>query len=138
MTHIELYKLALDALEPGLDCARDKAEDIHESYKGYYPERHARADKNVAEIEAAIAALQAALAEPQSDPIVGTRSWYENGKLTTINLKHSEVYTHPPVPEPLTVVEIMREWNSAKDSVVDFARAIEAAIRSKSLTGTPQ
>ena len=37
------------------------------------------------------------------------------------------LYTCPPAREPLTVVEIMREWNSAKNSVVEFARAIEAA-----------
>jgi hypothetical protein len=31
----------------------------------------------------------------------------------------------------LGVVEIMREWSSAKDSVVDFARAIEAKLKEK-------
>ena len=36
--------------------------------------------------------------------------------------------TSPPAQrKPLTVVEIMREWNSANNSVVNFARAIEAA-----------
>jgi hypothetical protein len=148
MTHIELYKLALDALEPGLDCARDKAEDIHESYKGYYPERHARADKNVAEIEAAIAALQAALAEPSAEPVAYLHKHYGHlqdarglSQAQYDEYKNGQwvpLFTHPPVPESLTVVEIMREWSSAKDSVVDFARAIEAAIRSKSLTGTSQ
>ena len=40
---------------------------------------------------------------------------------------HVPLYTTPPARKPLTVVEIMREWNSANNSVVDFARAIEAA-----------
>lgn len=35
--------------------------------------------------------------------------------------------------KPLTVVEIMREWNSANNSVVDFARAIEAKLKEKNI-----
>ena len=34
---------------------------------------------------------------------------------------------YPQPSKPLTVVEIMREWHSANNSVVDFSRAIEAA-----------
>lgn len=37
----------------------------------------------------------------------------------------------PPASKPLTVVEIMREWNSANNSVVNFARAIEAKLKEK-------
>ena len=36
-----------------------------------------------------------------------------------------------PAQQPLTVVEIMREWNSANNSVINFARAIEAKLREK-------
>lgn len=61
----KLLQQALDALETGLDCTRDKAENIHESYKGYYPERHAQADKDVAYIEATIEALRAAIDRPE-------------------------------------------------------------------------
>jgi hypothetical protein len=45
------------------------------------------------------------------------------------------LYTTPPAAQRqwvgLDVVEIMREWSSAKDSVVDFARAIEAKLKEK-------
>jgi len=62
-----LLKQALDALETGLDCARDKAENFHESYKGYYQERHAAVDRDVSDIEVAIEALQAAIDVPETD-----------------------------------------------------------------------
>jgi hypothetical protein len=65
----EAAQMVLDALETGLDCARDKAENIHESYKGYFPERHAQADKDVANIEEGINAIRAALAEPDYVPL---------------------------------------------------------------------
>ncbi|CAB4141606.1 hypothetical protein UFOVP416_52, partial [uncultured Caudovirales phage] len=44
-----------------------------------------------------------------------------------LNEPMKPLYTTPPQRKPLTVVEIMREWRTANDSVVDFARAIEAA-----------
>jgi hypothetical protein len=89
MTHITAMKLALEALT-----------NLHDEDMDYLTRNKLGGENNQRMVFAreAIAALQAALAEP-SDPIVGTRSWYENGKLTTINLKHSEVYTHPPVPK---------------------------------------
>jgi len=59
----------LDALETGLYCTRDKAEDTHASYKGYYPERHASVDRDVADIEAAIGTLQAMLEQKPSEPV---------------------------------------------------------------------
>ena len=46
----------------------------------------------------------------------------------------SRLYSTTPPKRPwagLTVVEIMREWHSANDSVVDFARVIEAKLKEK-------
>jgi hypothetical protein len=53
-TQTDAIKLAL---ETGLDCAREVAAQVHEQYKGYKPNRHAAVDADVAQIEAALAAL---------------------------------------------------------------------------------
>ena len=53
------------ALETGADLARNHAEDVHESYKGYFPERHAAADRDVADITDAITTIRAALANAE-------------------------------------------------------------------------
>jgi hypothetical protein len=54
----ELKQQIIDALETAVDNARNLAEDAHESYRGYYPELHAAVDRDVAEAEAALAAIQ--------------------------------------------------------------------------------
>jgi hypothetical protein len=128
MTHIELYKLALDALEMVRVGANTRVR-----------------------MDFAIAALQAALAEP-SEPVAwitkggkGDLWWYqsctEDGELNPEDLP---LYTHPPVPvrptdsEPLTEGEIDSiadtcKFDGSSTAVYphEFARAIEAAIRSK-------
>jgi hypothetical protein len=57
-------KLIISALETGVDLARGNAEAVHANYKGYYPERHAAADRDVADMEAALAAARAHLEQP--------------------------------------------------------------------------
>lgn len=59
----DAIKLAIDALEIGLDCAQEVAHRTHEELKGYKPHRHAAVDADVAKIEAALAALRA---QPES------------------------------------------------------------------------
>jgi hypothetical protein len=56
----------------------------------------------------AYAALEKALAEHamrevqrlgqeiEQEPVVGTKTWFEDGKVVTQNLYHSDVYTTPP------------------------------------------
>ena len=34
--------------------------------------------------------------QPAQEPIVGTKTWFEDGKIVTQNLRHSDVYTTPP------------------------------------------
>jgi hypothetical protein len=48
----------LDALETGLECAREVAADIHLKWAGYKPHKHAAVDADVAKIEKAIAAIK--------------------------------------------------------------------------------
>jgi RNA binding exosome subunit len=57
----ETLEQALRNLETGVDLTRNHAEVIHASYKGYYPERHAAADHDVTDMEAAVAAVTEAL-----------------------------------------------------------------------------
>ena len=55
----DAIKLAIDALEAGLDCAQEVAHRTHEELRGYKPHRHAAVDADVSKIEAALAALRA-------------------------------------------------------------------------------
>ena len=64
-----LLEQLVGALETGIDLARNHAEDVHESYKGYYPERHAAVDRDVVDIAEAITAGRAALANAKPDPL---------------------------------------------------------------------
>jgi len=70
----------LDALETGLDCARDKAEDTHDSYRGYYPERHASVDRDVAEMESAMTIVQAMLEQKPDDLHIAYMAGFHAGK----------------------------------------------------------
>lgn len=56
-----LMRQALQALETGHDCSIEVANDVHEKYKGYKPQRHAAVDMDVSQIDAAITALRSRL-----------------------------------------------------------------------------
>lgn len=60
----EPTQLIISALETGVDLARGNAEAVHANYKGYYPERHAAADRDVSDMEAALTAARAHLEHP--------------------------------------------------------------------------
>jgi hypothetical protein len=38
----------------------------------------------------------ASLAQPAREPVIGTKTWFEDGKIVTQNLYHSDIYTTPP------------------------------------------
>ena len=64
------------------------------------------------------------LAQPEQEPVEDVVAYHSDGTRT--------VRIAPKRPwAGLTVVEIMREWHSANDSVVDFARVIEAKLKEK-------
>ena len=44
-------------------------------------------------------ALRQALAQPEQEPVVGTKTWFEDGKVVTQNLYASDIYTAPPKQE---------------------------------------
>ena len=71
----------------------------------------------------------------RSDPVVGTKTWFEDGKIVQQELKYSEVYKQPTAWVSLTDEELeplCDEWRIIFGSwTYDFARAIEAALRSK-------
>ncbi len=35
-------------------------------------------------------------AQPAQGPVIGTKTWFEDGKIVTQNLYHSDIYTTPP------------------------------------------
>jgi len=80
----------------------------------------------------AITTIQAAL-EAKNEPVVGTKTWFEDGKVVTQNLYYSDVYTTPSQRKPLTYEELesLVKWYGEKDNLYfnrhEFARAIEAA-----------
>lgn len=154
MTHIELYKLALDALKVLLD--------------EHTPAREAQLKGIVA-----ISALQDAIdadktATPEdmaiykqisdgyfkglkpSEPVIAYHYKYNTAfnqgvwgvgyNVPKDALEFHPLYRHQPVPEPLTDEEIERLYLKAHDYTMNqgwgiranaFARAIEAAIRGK-------
>jgi len=61
-------RAALSALYTGSDAVRNYAESVHANYKGYYPERHAAADRDVVEVDKAIADLTALIASMEAQP----------------------------------------------------------------------
>lgn len=67
----EPTQLIISALETGVDLARGNAEAVHANYKGYYPERHAAADRDVSDMEAALTAARAHLEQPSEPDCVG-------------------------------------------------------------------
>lgn len=69
----EVMQQALEALELGYDAAKAEADQYHAAMAGYRPQRHAKMDADAQKIAAAITALRAALAEPQS----GWDKWQE-------------------------------------------------------------
>ena len=94
----------------------------------------------------AIDVVKEALAQPEQEPVAWTpgpnlfKDWCSQyfGPDSDDDYLAKAVFNLPPMAQrfanttpqkrqPLTVVEIMREWASAKDSVVEFARVIEAA-----------
>jgi hypothetical protein len=115
MNHITAMKLALDALV--------NVRGMH--YTAVIP------------AEAAIAALQAALAEPVAYLYGGST---QEGKQLNFPEDLSEVqiaecyplYAHPPVPEPLSVEKIKSmDYRGTLDEHIRTVRMVEAAIRGK-------
>jgi hypothetical protein len=138
----EAMKLALEALEAAPLSDYSKADG--DFYKWWYS--HMQNDlmqPPLNEVGYRVAryiwdaALRDRLAQPEQEPKCGAiiEVFGKDWRLDYMSLpvgKHKLYmqqynYTAPPQRKPLTVVEIMREWRTANDSVVDFARAIEAA-----------
>ena len=73
----------------------------------------------------------------KQEPVVGTKTWFEDGKVVTQNLYASDIYTSPPQRQPLTdeqVRDIAKQYAlslafpyDSKTTPEMFARAIEAA-----------
>ena len=55
----EQHAQIVEALNTAVDNAKNHAENVHESYRGYYPERHAAADRDVIDATIALTTLQA-------------------------------------------------------------------------------
>jgi hypothetical protein len=78
-------------------------------------------------------AIEEALSQPEQEPVVGTKTWFEDGKVVTQNLYHSDVYTTPQQRKPLTDEQIMGIARitcigiSPHEDTLNFARVIEAA-----------
>lgn len=106
----------------------------------------------------AITSLRQAI-EQADEPVIGTKTWFEDGKVVTQELKHSEVYKQPAdelVIDKSAAIRIAtalgwepkREWVGLTDTEIkrigkldwdsnyvglwyDFAKAIEAKLKEK-------
>ncbi len=90
-------------------------------------------DGDRAKFNKAIKAVEAAL-EAKDEPVVGTKTWFEDGKVVTQNLYYSDVYTTPPQRKPLTeqqIKEALADMSALQmplnKLIPAIARAIEAA-----------
>ena len=75
MTEREALKLALEALKNGIAK----------------PEEYSKA----------ITAIKEALAQPEQEPVIGTKTWFEDGKLVTQRLTAKDIYKETE-QEPVT------------------------------------
>ena len=117
--------LANQALDRIAENARELGLDYEPDYKTLWQQMCERCDdldKKLAELE-----------QQPADPIVGTKTWFEDGKIVQQELKYSEVYKQPAAWVGLTNVEIGTiAYNiNPLDGITDFVRAIEAELRSK-------
>ena len=55
----ETFNLIERALDIGLDCAQEVADNVHQNLKGYKPHRHAAVDADVATVTASLSAAKA-------------------------------------------------------------------------------
>lgn len=76
----EALKLALEALEAHADIG-------------------IKSDK-------AIAAIKEALAQPTQEPVAGTKTWFEDGKVVTQYLTAKDIYKDPEEQEPVAFAGI--------------------------------
>ena len=77
------------------------------------------------------------LAQPEQEPVVGTKTWFEDGKVITQYLHPSDIYIDPPqrtwvgLPE----AKIRDVWLKGKDhgddwtDVLALARSFEAELK---------
>ena len=47
----------------------------------------------------AITAIKEALAQPEQEPVIGTKTWFEDGKMVTQHLTAKDIYKDPEQPE---------------------------------------
>jgi hypothetical protein len=87
---------AVNALKEALALPNEKP--MHPEIKKMYEDFF---DKCFAESFELNKALKEALKQEQGEPVVGTKTWFEDGKVVTQNLYHSDVYTTPqPAQKP--------------------------------------
>ena len=134
-------KQAIEALETAHDLAVNAAAEVHEAYRGHYPERHAAADADVEQIVAALAALRSMPAEPVAWGMC------KNGLiLDCITPAEHESYegeytvplfaTPHTAPVPLSDAELTEMWNyavehsdpTAGNAHIRYGRAVERAV----------
>jgi hypothetical protein len=58
----------------------------------------------------AITAIKEALAQPEHEPVIGTKTWFEDGKVVTQHLTAKDIYKDPEQPEQEPVA-----WGNFKE-----------------------
>ena len=129
MTKDEALKLALEALERGVK-------------DGYWNKDTVDASTRIKEV----------LSQPKQEPVIGTKTWFEDGKMVTQHLTAKDIYKEPePVIDKSAAIRIAtslgwepkRTWSGLTDEEIsaidwkqnetlhDFARSIEAKLKEK-------
>ncbi len=110
MTKDEALKLALEALQFSLHVGFDESSESQIKKGAKAGQKHRQAITAIKEALAQPAPsqygspeLQAMIvaraiekdraAQPAREPVIGTKTWFEDGKIVTQNLYHSDIYT---------------------------------------------
>jgi hypothetical protein len=139
----------LVALESGREYAYEAAEQFHVEMRGYRQQRHDAMDADVRQLDAAITAGRAALAEPVGEPVgfshffsgelidavsTGFKSRMEQNN--DMSVYDTPLYTAPQPPAPaveLTDDDLFKVWSDYDGdpeniSYADFMCVARAAI----------
>lgn len=71
----------------------------------------------------------------QQEPVIGTKTWFQDGEIITQDLHPSDVYLDPPQRkwQGLTRKQLLQIWGKPENfnDPMRFARAIEAKLKEK-------
>ena len=79
---------------------------------------------------------RAALAQPEQEPVIGTKTWFEDGKVVTQHLTAKDIYKDPEQPEQEPVATISVRWHEPVGKVA-FVLEVDLPVGIHKVYTTP-